>query len=93
MFRLLKCKVKEDPTRLMLDDEADEDQCPTSDHLQQQLREYCANLVAKVGRRKAETGWGRKVGVGVEGTAEEGEEEELSWVDKVSQIGSRMGKV
>lgn len=37
---------------MMLDDDADEDQCPTSEHLQERLHEFCALLVRKVGRKK-----------------------------------------
>lgn len=86
MYRLLSCKVKEDQSRAMLDDEADGDQCPTSEALQEQMREYCANLVAKVGRQKSGRN-GRKGGdpEGPEG-AKDAEEEELSWVDKLAQL-------
>ncbi|KAL3078921.1 hypothetical protein niasHS_014703 [Heterodera schachtii] len=89
MHRLLHCKLKEDHSRLLLDDETDEDQCPTSEHLQEQLREYCANFVAKVGRTKS-----RRESKGAENghyqqgeqREREAEEEELSWVDKLAQL-------
>ena len=49
MLRLLSCKAKEDQSRYVLDDEGgDEDQCPTSEPLQEQLREFCALLVTKL---------------------------------------------
>jgi hypothetical protein len=90
MYRLLNCKVKEDRSRMMLDDEADEDQCPTSEHLQERLRQFCQTLVAKVGRRKsAEECQDSNKQLASEPwteVPEEEDEEELSWVDKLAQL-------
>uniref|UniRef100_A0A914H250 Ryanodine receptor n=1 Tax=Globodera rostochiensis TaxID=31243 RepID=A0A914H250_GLORO len=83
MYRLLHCKLKEDHSRLLLDDETDEDQCPTSEHLQEHLREYCANFVAKVGRKKSAREGKARVEAAAGGQKEE---EELSWVDKLAQL-------
>ncbi|KAJ1347271.1 hypothetical protein KIN20_002292 [Parelaphostrongylus tenuis] len=51
MFRLLKCKVKEEKEDF-LEDEVEYDQCPMAENLQEQLRDYCALLVAKVGNER-----------------------------------------
>ncbi|VDM79448.1 unnamed protein product [Strongylus vulgaris] len=44
MFRLLKCKVKEEETDL-LDDDVEYDQCPMAENLQEQLRDMVINML------------------------------------------------
>jgi hypothetical protein len=51
MFRLLNCKVKETGP-LMLDDDVEYDQCPMSESLQEQLRDFCSMLVERIGNKK-----------------------------------------
>ncbi|PIO53748.1 hypothetical protein TELCIR_24905, partial [Teladorsagia circumcincta] len=34
---------------VLLEDEVEYDQCPMAEHLQEQLRDYCAILVEKIG--------------------------------------------
>lgn len=48
MFRLLSCKIKEDKTAILLDDEIEDDHCPMSEHIQDQLRVFCDMLVDKL---------------------------------------------
>ncbi|KAK6754198.1 hypothetical protein RB195_013289 [Necator americanus] len=48
MFRLLKCRVKEEKEDI-LEDDVEYDQCPMAENLQEQLRDFCAMLVAKIG--------------------------------------------
>ncbi|KAK6049513.1 hypothetical protein COOONC_12982 [Cooperia oncophora] len=49
MFRLLKCKVEKEEKEVLLEDEVEYDQCPMAEHLQEQLRDYCALLVERIG--------------------------------------------
>ncbi|KAM3723537.1 Ryanodine receptor [Dirofilaria immitis] len=79
MFRLMKCKaIVDDNAGMMLDDEAEYDQCPMDETLQQQLREFCSLLVGKIGCIKNE------------GRNEFSElivlEEANSWVDQLAQL-------
>jgi hypothetical protein len=83
MYRLLNCKVKEDGAMRYIDEEADEDQCPTSDNLQDQLREFCQSLIFKVSQRKVSITQREESKKKDEGQQEE---EELSWVDKLAQL-------
>ena len=85
MYRLLNCKVKEDGAMRYIDDEADEDQCPTSENLQDQLREFCQSLVFKVSHKRVSISEREGSKAKEEGQIEE-EEEELSWVDKLAQL-------
>ncbi|CAK5073642.1 unnamed protein product [Meloidogyne enterolobii] len=85
MYRLLNCKVKEDGAMRYIDDEADEDQCPTSENLQDQLREFCQSLVFKVSHKRVSISEIEGSKAKEEGQIEV-EEEELSWVDKLAQL-------
>ncbi|CAJ0581879.1 unnamed protein product, partial [Mesorhabditis spiculigera] len=76
MFRLLKCKVKEEKEAL-LDDEVEYDQCPMSENLQDQLREFCELLVSKIGNADEEAA-GEELAL-IE--AEDG-----SWVDSLARV-------
>ncbi|CAJ0957143.1 unnamed protein product, partial [Mesorhabditis belari] len=76
MFRLLKCKVREEKEAL-LDDEVEYDQCPMSETLQEQLREFCELLVSKIGNTAEET-----PGDGLALI----EAEESSWVDSLARL-------
>uniref|UniRef100_A0A1I7Z2U2 B30.2/SPRY domain-containing protein n=1 Tax=Steinernema glaseri TaxID=37863 RepID=A0A1I7Z2U2_9BILA len=49
MFRLLQCKVKEEKSGYLMDDDVEYDQCPMAENLQEQLRDFCALLVEKLG--------------------------------------------
>ncbi|CAI5451931.1 unnamed protein product [Caenorhabditis angaria] len=76
MFRLLMCKVKEERDPTMSEEDADVDQCPMADSLQQQLRDFCELLVGKIGNRREED-------------LEELsliDTEEASWVDSLARI-------
>ncbi|EGT37287.1 hypothetical protein CAEBREN_31615 [Caenorhabditis brenneri] len=77
MFRLLMCKMKEEKDPELMEEDADVDQCPMAESLQQQLRDFCELLVGKIGNSK-------------EGDTEEQlaliESEEGSWVDSFARI-------
>ncbi|UMM36210.1 hypothetical protein L5515_008471 [Caenorhabditis briggsae] len=77
MFRLLMCKVKEERDPEFMEEDADVDQCPMAESLQQQLRDFCELLVGKIGNAK-------------EGESEDQlaliESEEGSWVDSFARI-------
>uniref|UniRef100_A0A915DIR8 B30.2/SPRY domain-containing protein n=1 Tax=Ditylenchus dipsaci TaxID=166011 RepID=A0A915DIR8_9BILA len=84
MFRLLSCKIKEDKTSMLLDDDVEIDQCPMSESLQDHLRDFCTTLVEKLGCRK-----------GVEDSSNPLEtkkvtinelDEERSWVDSLAHL-------
>lgn len=78
MYRLLTCKVKEDRTNMLMDEDVEYDQCPLSESLQDQLRQFCEVLVQKIGCRESEEG---------DRSAEVIElEEENSWVDNLAQL-------
>lgn len=77
MFRLLKCKVNDERSTMILDDEeATYDACPMSDSLQEQLRDFCAMVVAKIGNNGVEDEKGDTIDI----------EEESSWVDSLAQL-------
>ncbi|KAE9549703.1 hypothetical protein FO519_007091 [Halicephalobus sp. NKZ332] len=77
MFRLLNCKNKEEHSNDLLDEEVEYDQCPMSDNLQDQLRDFCSILVEKIGNQQEEE----------EKTMEIVDmEEENSWVDKLAHL-------
>lgn len=61
MLRLLNCKIEEDHTQMLLDEETDDDQCPTSMKLQEQLRVFCAQMVEKVSIKKENGNGDRKM--------------------------------
>jgi ryanodine receptor 2 len=77
MFRLLKCKIKDDGSDVLLDDEVEYDRCPMSESLQETLRDFCAMVVAKVGNKvQEEDRAGEMINA----------EEESSWVDSLAQL-------
>lgn len=61
--------------------ELDQDQCPTSEHLQDQLRDFCAAVVTKLGIVASE-----KKPVAGGRISSEGEEEEWNWVDALAHL-------
>ncbi|CAD6199567.1 unnamed protein product [Caenorhabditis auriculariae] len=77
MFRLLMCKVKDERDPSFLEEDADIDQCPMNDSLQQQLRDFCDLLVAKIGNASAEASDDQLALI---------ESEEGSWVDSLARI-------
>ncbi|CAB3399073.1 unnamed protein product [Caenorhabditis bovis] len=77
MFRLLMCKVKEERDPTYNDDDADVDQCPMAESLQQQLRDFCEILVGKIGNVNEES---------VDEQLALIESEEGSWVDSLARI-------
>lgn len=77
MFRLLNCKIKEDETAIVLDDEIEDDHCPMSEHLQEQLRDFCDMLVDKLSIVK-------KTNNEIE--LENSNDEQNSWVDNLAQF-------
>uniref|UniRef100_A0AC34GFB5 Uncharacterized protein n=1 Tax=Panagrolaimus sp. ES5 TaxID=591445 RepID=A0AC34GFB5_9BILA len=84
MFRLLNCKTKEDRTNMLMDDDVEYDQCPMSESLQDQLRDYCAIIVEKVGCQ-IEPAANDKV-VAVDSLIGIDPEEEPSWVDNFARL-------
>uniref|UniRef100_A0AC34QR18 Ryanodine receptor n=1 Tax=Panagrolaimus sp. JU765 TaxID=591449 RepID=A0AC34QR18_9BILA len=76
MFRLLNCKTKEDTSNMMLDEEVEVDQCPMSEVLQEQLRDFCTTLVAKIGCKQEEE----------ETSTDIIDQDEESWVDKLAHL-------
>ncbi|KHJ88239.1 hypothetical protein OESDEN_11971 [Oesophagostomum dentatum] len=76
MFRLLKCKVKEEEATI-LDDDVEYDQCPMAENLQQQLRDFCALLVEKIGNEDE---------VNDEERQDLIETEDGSWVDSLARL-------
>ena len=99
MFRLLNCKTRE-LGRLMLDEDVEFDQCPLSETLQEQLREYCTILVERIGCTQSGDGGdgGGGSGSGGDGdslssatkrlalTSGGGDEEAQSWVDQLAHM-------
>lgn len=81
MFRLLNCKIKETGP-MMLDDDVEYDQCPMSETLQDQLRDFCSMLVDRIGNKKEEDAEKRAI------TTNELVEmdEEKSWVDSLAHL-------
>ncbi|VDN03294.1 unnamed protein product [Thelazia callipaeda] len=80
MFRLLKCKaVSDDSVGIILDDEVETDQCPMNENLQEQLREFCALLVRKIGCVKNEEENNKLAELIIM-------EESSSWVDQLAQL-------
>uniref|UniRef100_A0A914BY34 Uncharacterized protein n=1 Tax=Acrobeloides nanus TaxID=290746 RepID=A0A914BY34_9BILA len=77
MFRLLKCKIKDDGSDVLLDEEVEYDQCPMSESLQETMRDFCAMVVTKVGNKVQEEDKAGKI-IDVE--------EESSWVDSLAQL-------
>lgn len=80
MFRLLSCKIKEERANILLDEEVEDNQCPTSDTLQEQLRDFCAILVEKLMGKK------ESIEVDTPLNAIKELEEERSWVDHLAQF-------
>lgn len=80
MFRLLSCKVKEDRANILMDEEVEDDQCPTSDALQEQLRDFCVLLVEKLLGKKEDDVLDTSL------NAIKELEEEKSWVDNLAQF-------
>ncbi len=79
MFRLLKCKVK-DIKEETLEEDVEYDQCPMSDVLQQQLRDFCLLLVEKIGCVQPEKEAETQLSNLLHG------EEPNSWVDSLAQL-------
>jgi ryanodine receptor 2 len=94
MYRLLSCKVKEDAAKILLDDEADEDQCPTSENLQEMLRDFCSLLINKVGMNRPNDQQGKennnqtkkKLALSESSTGGGEDEDSDSWVDALARI-------
>lgn len=81
MFRLLNCKIKETGP-MMLDDDVEYDQCPMSETLQDQLRDFCAMLVERIGNKKED-----EINANAIATNELIEiDEERSWVDNLAYL-------
>uniref|UniRef100_A0A1I7RX29 MIR domain-containing protein n=1 Tax=Bursaphelenchus xylophilus TaxID=6326 RepID=A0A1I7RX29_BURXY len=78
MFRLLNCKIKEEKTTPLLDEDVEYDQCPMSDQLQEQLREFCSLLVERIGCGKAEEASPKAIAAA--------KEDDNSWVDNLAQL-------
>ncbi|WKY02530.1 hypothetical protein Q1695_016085 [Nippostrongylus brasiliensis] len=76
MFRLLKCKEKDEKEEF-LEDEVEYDQCPMAEVLQEQLRDFCAMLVQKIGNDEEN---------GEEERQNLIETEEGSWVDSLARL-------
>ncbi|KIH62211.1 RIH domain protein [Ancylostoma duodenale] len=76
MFRLLKCKVK-DEKEDFLEDDVEYDQCPMAENLQDQLRDFCAMLVEKIGNNDENEDEERQGLI---------EAEEGSWVDSLARL-------
>ncbi|EPB70936.1 hypothetical protein ANCCEY_09971 [Ancylostoma ceylanicum] len=76
MFRLLKCKVK-DEKEDFLEDDVEYDQCPMAENLQEQLRDFCAMLVEKIGNTDDNEDEERQGLI---------EAEEGSWVDSLARL-------
>uniref|UniRef100_A0A914Z1U8 RIH domain-containing protein n=1 Tax=Panagrolaimus superbus TaxID=310955 RepID=A0A914Z1U8_9BILA len=84
MFRLLNCKTKEDRTNMLMDDDVEYDQCPMSESLQDQLRDYCGIIVEKLGCQSEPTAVDKVLPfdslIGID------PEEEPSWVDNFARL-------
>uniref|UniRef100_A0A914X500 RIH domain-containing protein n=1 Tax=Plectus sambesii TaxID=2011161 RepID=A0A914X500_9BILA len=78
MFRLLKCKARDDKDTMLLDDDVEYEQCPMADSLQEQLRDFCALVVSKVGCKEEE------VDVTVVDSIQI--DDESSWVDSLAHL-------
>ncbi|KAK0411652.1 hypothetical protein QR680_005766 [Steinernema hermaphroditum] len=77
MFRLLQCKVKEEKSGYLMDDEVEYDQCPMAENLQEQLRDFCALLVDKIGCNREEIDFSGEI-IDLE--------DESSWVDSLAHL-------
>uniref|UniRef100_A0A8R1HP75 Ryanodine receptor n=2 Tax=Caenorhabditis japonica TaxID=281687 RepID=A0A8R1HP75_CAEJA len=77
MFRLLMCKVKEEKDPDFMEEDADVDQCPMAETLQQQLRDFCNLLVGKIGNAKEDASEEQLALI---------ESEEASWVDSFARL-------
>ncbi|KAI6237110.1 hypothetical protein M3Y95_00230500 [Aphelenchoides besseyi] len=82
MYRLLKCKNSETGP-VLLDEEVEYDQCPMSESLQEQLREFCSILVNGIGCKSVDEEQERTAAdelIGID------EDVEASWVDKLAHM-------
>ncbi|XGW02944.1 hypothetical protein V3C99_014731 [Haemonchus contortus] len=77
MFRLLKCKVEKEEKEVLFEDEVEYDQCPMAENLQEQLRDYCAMLVEKIGNTDEPDEEERQSLI---------ETEDGSWVDSLARL-------
>lgn len=86
MFRLLSCKIKEDKSAILLDDEIEDDHCPMSESLQDQLRDFCEMLVDKLCcAKKSEKNELIKV-FNNQAELKNCDEEQTSWVDNLANF-------
>ncbi|TKR86982.1 hypothetical protein L596_011471 [Steinernema carpocapsae] len=77
MFRLLQCKMKEEKEGFLIDDDVEYDQCPMAENLQEQLRDFCALLVERIGCNREEVDFSGEI-IDLE--------DEGSWVDNLAQL-------
>ena len=81
MFRLLNCKIKETGP-MLLDEDVEYDQCPMSETLQDQLRDFCSMLVERIGNAKEDDS--DKHALASNDLIEM--DEERSWVDNLAYL-------